>query len=873
MKKISKISLILGLLIILITSIHTQNAYATSKEAFEYFQEQGFVKAKTWREFKPRRAINRAEFIKFLTLANGVTEKEMADCIQNKIDQRQRFVYFRDVKINAWYAPYVCVAKEKKILLHNQKKFKPAKPVSWLEGIMGTFHVFPSLHPHPSRQFSSAKAVIKEGYKLKFIPYAYPSPYKKISRLHTIKFLHTAIQQKKVLTDSVNSQNTTLTSSNNKKKIQPREETKIANNDDENSGNSGRNETLLFNPPANESSPEPFINNPILPTIDTRALWVREEAESLLGNEEEQSAFIEFLNAPHDNPDYAINRVFLAIKPASLDDSNKKVQLRNLIQLLHQNNIVVEFLTGDANWLLNGQANIPADLCNKIIEFNLASAETDNDFDGIHFDIEPHQLGEKWRYNSEKGEDIYNDAIEENFINILKTCHQSILDKQQNLSLSIDLGTDYVNYAIDLWKPLTASDRPVDYITIMNYFDNEANFISGKNGIGGVENNINFGNNTPMIFGIETGTETIALDNISFHQEGYLAMESMIQKVKSRFGHKPALRGFAIHYYGSYKELIDKPIIVHVGRDRSGGSTNSIFSKYPSYDSNNPFHRINNYYADYNDMDDEAIERIIASKYDMTILHPVWVKIGDDYISNNLTEDEVSRLKSSGAIVIAYVSFGEDDKCEDDPAPVMRSYYIDRLPADGVPDANPKHGSCYINANDDWQDIIRKKLNILQDIGVDGVFMDTLGTAGSHGPYRDSQETDEEFDDLRQELHNDYIKMVKDAKREFSGLYFVANRGFDLTIGYPRDLDLPAEETIIEEIDAVMYESFKAYKENNTRIANLLNELRMKPDGKFFHILGLQYDPDGTETQKYMDGFAEYDMLPFVAPGENLSWE
>lgn len=130
----------------------------------------------------------------------------------------------------------------------------------------------------------------------------------------------------------------------------------------------------------------------------------------------------------------------------------------------------VECLAGNKQWALTENREIPIRICDQALVYN-QSVMPDQRFSGLHFDIEPHTLGNIWRQDTSKGKDRYNDSLENNLLWIFQTCCQKINQSGQTVILSADIGTDYAQYVTDLIEPLLGQQSPLDYVTIMNYFD------------------------------------------------------------------------------------------------------------------------------------------------------------------------------------------------------------------------------------------------------------------------------------------------------------------------------------------------------------------------------------------------------------------
>lgn len=212
------------------------------------------------------------------------------------------------------------------------------------------------------------------------------------------------------------------------------------------------------------------------------------------------------------------------------------------------------------------------------------------------------------------------------------------------------------------------------------------------------------------------------------------------------------------------------------------------------------------------------------SKFDVAILE-----------SRNLTRQNIEALNRSGTWTIGYISVGEDItlRVGDGKGPGgYASFYFDR-DKDGQPDMNPNWNSFFTDAgNPLWQDIIIEKVRtIIEDKGLDGIFLDTVDTV-----------------DLYRESKLGMIDLIRRMREEFPYIKNVQNRGFSIL------------EDTAEFIDGLMFEGFSTTHswEDGTNIradksklistgmlAIKINELRKKNN---FIVFALDYaDLDQTE--------------------------
>ena len=103
------------------------------RESVAYLQARGGIGGYPDGTFKPKATINRAEFLKLVFRSKGAPEPVSGDC-------------FRDVKADAWYAPFVCAAQRRGIIQGypsgTGSVFKPEQPVAFSEAIKMTLAAY-----------------------------------------------------------------------------------------------------------------------------------------------------------------------------------------------------------------------------------------------------------------------------------------------------------------------------------------------------------------------------------------------------------------------------------------------------------------------------------------------------------------------------------------------------------------------------------------------------------------------------------------------------------------------------------------------------------------------------------------------------------
>ncbi|QDG52551.1 hypothetical protein FIV42_17960 [Persicimonas caeni] len=350
----------------------------------------------------------------------------------------------------------------------------------------------------------------------------------------------------------------------------------------------GGGQTADAPPASNGSNPLAFLNR-----SDMRAMWVwseipgaKEIVENIGGAQDE---LLQFAAAPHGDSSRALNRLYFearghtnadrwsqprAVTYDPLLDTSKQGALRSFLRRAHSQGIDVEYLDGQAIWVASDAlAEVPKQICRDIVAFNKTTNDVAERLDGAHFDIEPHTVREGpyaglwWENRLDGG---YNAEWTQRWKGIMNSC-RAIFDAYEaetghKLILASDVGADYAYYNKPILEFFNGPNSPVDYIGIMNYYDNRPNangqpsfFFGESEGgtvTGGVEQNLELWTNTPLVFGLETGPTSIAPDWMSFYQEGYNAMNTVVDQLRSDYGTTQAL-GVAIHHYSpnSYKDL------------------------------------------------------------------------------------------------------------------------------------------------------------------------------------------------------------------------------------------------------------------------------------------------------------------------------
>jgi hypothetical protein len=250
------------------------------------------------------------------------------------------------------------------------------------------------------------------------------------------------------------------------------------------------------------------------------------------------------------------NRIFLQVRMTTL--RQQAAAVREFLAKATANGITVEYLEGEALWVTSdANMDVPIQACADIAAFNRESSSPGQRFAGVHLDIEPHTLGASWRENANPGpgKDRYNDDYQRRLVTIFRRC-KSIL-AGTGATLAWDAGADYYAYVTDTWNELVANPF-LDYVTLMNYFDNEEEFIHGsrEEKVGGVDKILaSLKGVIPAVFALETIMPPHCPPQFSLWKNGTLAAENMLTSIGRLYDGSRGFAGLATHHHGSYAIL------------------------------------------------------------------------------------------------------------------------------------------------------------------------------------------------------------------------------------------------------------------------------------------------------------------------------
>ncbi len=116
---------------------------STYYEGIEYLRTHNVLKGYLDGTFKPNARINRAEFMKFVVNPLILDTNNLSECIRANVPENSKIVFFRDVALDAWYAPEVCFGKMKAIVDgYPNGTFQPAESINFVEAAKIINNVF-----------------------------------------------------------------------------------------------------------------------------------------------------------------------------------------------------------------------------------------------------------------------------------------------------------------------------------------------------------------------------------------------------------------------------------------------------------------------------------------------------------------------------------------------------------------------------------------------------------------------------------------------------------------------------------------------------------------------------------------------------------
>ncbi|MFE1628131.1 hypothetical protein ACFLFF_15390 [Brevibacillus reuszeri] len=242
--------------------------------------------------------------------------------------------------------------------------------------------------------------------------------------------------------------------------------------------------------------------------------------------------------------DNQINLIYLHIEPTRVSPQ----AYRAFIQKANEANIKVEALGGDPNWAYTANRQSIGDLVSWVKAYN-QMAKVDEQFSGIHVDIEPYLLPD-WKKDQEK---VVNQWLK----NVDYLITETKKDGKLQVSADLPFWIDTVTVPGDSEKVSNWMLQRLDSITLMAY----RNHAMGHNGIVDiVEKTVaaaNSAKKASVIVGVNI-LESSEGSNVSFHEEGTHEMKQQLVILQEELAENPAFAGSAIHDYESWKHATQR---------------------------------------------------------------------------------------------------------------------------------------------------------------------------------------------------------------------------------------------------------------------------------------------------------------------------
>ena len=353
-------------------------------------------------------------------------------------------------------------------------------------------------------------------------------------------------------------------------------------NDDEGNDEQGNDDEGNDEPgePGEPGEPSDEDELAFLDDIHTMGMWLWDPTGLLDNAGGAQDELMEFMAAPHGHEEYAVDRLFMEargytyvdpneeIRPVSWDpltDPDLQPQMRDFLQRASDQGAAVEYLAAQGIWLAADEyAEVPKEKCEAVADFNRTTDNVDERFAGVHLDIEPFTVTSgpyADDYFENAGPGGYNVDWTERWEDIMVSCRETLdayeADTGHKMSLSMDVAR-WAYHDGGMFEFANDADGPLDYVAIMNYYDNRPNqegdpsFFhgdhDGMNMVGGVEENLEFWDQVPVMFAVETGPPEIAPEEWSFYDNGYTEMFEVFDEYFETYAGTHAM-GMAVHYY------------------------------------------------------------------------------------------------------------------------------------------------------------------------------------------------------------------------------------------------------------------------------------------------------------------------------------
>jgi uncharacterized protein YkwD len=193
MNLLKKISIITFVLLTIVTvnqvyavSLYTDLDLAQSENAaIKYITDKEIVEGYPDGSFKPENTVSRAEFTKIIVNSFNINLKP----------DPKELNCFTDVTDLDWFAPYVCYAKNEKIVEgYPNGQFKPAQEISLVEALKIVYEANPN-NPTLEPETEWYQSYLNYFTQKNYIPESISSPFQKITRRELAEIVYRNLTQ------------------------------------------------------------------------------------------------------------------------------------------------------------------------------------------------------------------------------------------------------------------------------------------------------------------------------------------------------------------------------------------------------------------------------------------------------------------------------------------------------------------------------------------------------------------------------------------------------------------------------------------------------------------------------------------------------
>ena len=257
-----------------------------------------------------------------------------------------------------------------------------------------------------------------------------------------------------------------------------------------------------------------------------RSLWVWKA--DVLGSSKDRMKLFDLCQSA------AIANLYVYIGNFNPKNPNSSLQMAQFLKEAHAKNLRVEALEGRPEWAFIQHHNECLDWVSSFYNTGI---------DGISLDVEPY-LTPQWQSDKQ--------TVCLEFLQLLKKIRASLTNHKQNMRLGVAVPSFF--YEIDKGKFMEDILQYVDYIVIMDYYDNASRIIEEAEPYLKTADRMN----KKIVIGVETQdliTMHQGTRRLTFFEEGWQEMENALSKVKEKAASHPSFEGFAIHCDYSYMAL------------------------------------------------------------------------------------------------------------------------------------------------------------------------------------------------------------------------------------------------------------------------------------------------------------------------------